>query len=314
MKMSLHTSCYTHFFIKDMLELIDYFADLGYDALDLEIVRSYPGTEDHLLLDENEWLPLAKRLKAKMEERHMFYGQAHAPIIAYAETVTEEDKRQLRQCIKVCGYFGIKNLTVHLLHVKDCTRESYLKVNYDFFKEFFPLLDEYDVDFCIENYGYWNEPDCYSFSADDLLAFIDYAKNPHIHATWDTGHGNLTRQPQYESVVKLGDHLRCVHIQDNHYPIKQPDGCFSPDAHTIPLFGNVNFDGFIQGLIDIGYKGTFNFESDVPNRKGHIDFVYNGKSQLKLKPIPFKVREMADQIQAYIGEYMLKTYGLWEKE
>ncbi|MCR5458094.1 MAG: sugar phosphate isomerase/epimerase [Clostridiales bacterium] len=308
MKLSILTNGYTHFFIRDLGELIDYHADLGYGALDLSMGCPY----DSFLLDEDNWLMPTKRIKQRMESRNMFFCQAHSPIVTYLDEANEEDERKLRQCIKVCSYLGIKSLVVHLLHVKGCTPESFVEKNVEYYNRFLPMLDDYDVDFCFENYGHFLEKDSYCFDADQLLAVINAMDSTHIHACWDTGHANLTRLNQYNEVTKLGDHLRAVHIHDNHYPIKEPDGMFCPDAHNFPLFGNINFDAFMQALIDIDYKNAFSIETDTPNRKGHEDFFYNGELTLNLKPIPFRIREMADKMLFEIGKYMLETYGLWE--
>ena len=309
MKLSVLTGGYTHFFLGDLGELINYYGDLGYQALDLSLDSKY----DSFFLSEDDWIRQTKRVKMIMNSRGMVFCQAHAPIVAYLDTVTEENTRALRQCIKVCGYLGIKSLVVHLLHVKGCTPESFVTDNINYYKQFLPLLDEYDVDFCFENLGHFLEKDLYCFTADQLLAVIDGMNHPHIHACWDTGHANLTRLDQYENVVKLGSHLRAVHIHDNLYPIAEPNGLFCPDMHNFPLFGNINFDSFIQALIDIDYKGGFSLETDVPNRRGHKDFVYKGESTLNLKPIPFEIRKKSDELLFYIGKYMLETYGLWEK-
>ena len=308
MKLSVLTGGYTHFFIRDMCDLIDYYADMGFGALDLSLDSPY----DSFLLSEENWLMPAKRIKNKMKTRNMFFCQAHAPIGGYLDTANEKTEKSLRQCIRVCSYLGIKSLVVHLWHIKGCTPETFVKQNIEYFNRYLPMLDEYDVDFCFENYGHSLEKDAYCFTADQLLEVINGMDSTHIHACWDTGHANLTRLDQYKEVTKLGDHLRAVHIHDNLYPISEPDGMFSPDAHNFPLFGNINFDAFIQALIDIDYKNAFSLETDTPNRRGHIDFFYNGELTLNLKPIPFRIREMADEMLFEIGKYMLETYGLWE--
>ena len=308
MKLSVLTGGYTHFFIRDICDLIDYYADMGYGALDLSLDSAY----DPELLSEKDWLMPAKRIKQKMKTRKMFFCQAHAPIVSYLHNATDDDERKLRQCIRVCSYLGIKSLVVHLLHVKDSTPETFREKNIEYYNRFLPMLDEYDVDICFENYGHFLEKDSYCCSADDLLAVINGMDSTHIHACWDTGHANLRRLDQYENVTKLGDHLRAIHVHDNHYPISEPDGMFSPDAHNFPLFGNINFDSFIQALIDIDYKNAFSIETDTPNRRGHLDFFHNGELTLNLKPIPFKIRRKSDELLFEIGKYMLETYGLWE--
>jgi len=308
MKLSVHTGGYTHFFIRDLCDLIDYYADLGYTALDLSLDSPY----DAALLSENDWLMPAKRIKAKLKTRNMVFAQAHSPMGGYIENVTEKDEEILRRSIRACGYFGIESLVTHLFHVKDCTPETFVEKNVGFYGRFLPELKEYGVNFCFENLGGFTEKDMYCGTADELLTVINRMNGDHVGACWDTGHANLQRLDQYENVVKLKGVLGAVHIHDNLYPFKEPDGLFTPDSHNFPLFGNVNFDAFIQALIDIDYKGAFSMETDTPNRRGHNDFFHNGELTLNLKPIPFKIRRMADEMLAEIGKYMLTTYGLWE--
>ena len=310
MKLSVLTGGYTHFFIRDIGDLIDYYADLGYEALDVSLDSPY----DAALLDDDKWIMAAKRLKTRAAARNITLAQAHAPIVSYLDKATDEDDRRLRACIRACSYLGIKSLVVHLLHVKGCTPETFVSENVKYYSRFLPALDETGVDFCFENLGHFLEKDMYCSTADELLRVIDSMDSTHIHACWDTGHANLRRLDQYENVKKLGSHLRAVHIHDNLYPISEPDGMYAPDMHNFPLFGNVNFDSFIQALIDINYKGAFSIETDTPNRRGHLDFVYNGEPTLNLKPIPFKIRKMADEMLAEIGKYMLDVYGLRESK
>ncbi len=308
MRLSVVTGGYTHFFIRDLAELIDYYADLGYGALDLSLDCEYDGD----LLSESKWLMIAKRVKQRMKTRDMFFCQAHAPLGGYIDRANENSEKALRQCIKVCSYLGIKSLVVHLMHVRGCTPESFVEKNVEYYSRFLPMLDEYDVDLCFENLGHALEKDLYCFNADQLLNVINAMDSKHAHACWDTGHANLTRQDQYKEVTKLGGHLRAVHIHDNLYPINEPDGMYTPDAHNFPLFGNINFDAFMQALIDIDYKNAFSIETNTPNRRGHVDFFYKGELTLNLKPIPFRIRRMADEMLFEIGKYMLETYGLWE--
>ena len=308
MKLGISTGGYTHFFIRDLVSVIDYYANLGYTAFDLALDCGY---DRELYTDKDH--KLAKRIKAKMKERNLIFSQAHAPALGYLQDDMTKFDEDLKESIKLCAYFNIKSLVVHLFHIKDSDEEMFYQENIKYFSKFLDLLDEYDVDFCFENLGTNIEKDMYCNKADNLLEIIHRMNHKHIHACWDTGHGNLTRQDQYESITKLGDHLRAIHVHDNLYPIAEKDGLFTPDCHNFPLFGNVNFDGVIQGLIDIGYKNAFSIETDTPNRRGHKDFIKDGEEQLLLKPIPFWIRRKSDELLFEIGRYMLKTYNIYEE-
>ncbi len=307
MKLQIVTGGYTHYFIPNLEDLIEYFADLGYKGLDLSL-----DCANEAYFFKDNWKMAADRIKARLKSNNMEFGQAHAPGVGYLHDANDNYKNNLIRSIEVCSYFGIKSLVVHLMHVKGSDEDEFIEKNYEYYKQFLPYLDKYDVDFCFENLGTNIEIDMYCSKADQLLKVINRFSHPHIHACWDTGHGNLTRQNQYDSIVKLGDHLRAIHVHDNLYPITYPDGLFTPDCHNFPLFGNVNFDAVMCALIDIGYKGNFSIETDTPNRRGHTDFVRNGETKLLLKPIPSRIRFMADEMLFEIGKYMLETYGLWE--
>ena len=68
---------------------------------------------------------------------------------------------------------------------------------------------------------------------------------------WDTGHGNISAQPQEESLKKIGKRLKMLHINDNFA---------EDDVHIAPFVGNVNWAEVAAGLKAIGFEGSLNFE------------------------------------------------------
>ncbi|MBO4428575.1 MAG: hypothetical protein J5832_01340, partial [Clostridia bacterium] len=144
--MSIVTGGYTHFFIRDLCDLIDYYADLGYGAFDLSLDCVYEAA----LMSETDWKMPAKRIKTRMAARDVTFAQAHAPGVWYVDDATDAFDQKMRQCIRVCNYFGIKSLVVHMMHVHDCTPETFADTNAEYFSRFLPDLEEYNVDFCFE--------------------------------------------------------------------------------------------------------------------------------------------------------------------
>ena len=80
---------------------------------------------------------------------------------------------------------------------------------------------------------------------------VDLADDMDEGICWDTGHGNISMQAQYDSLVYIGKRLREVHLDDN---------CGQDDNHIAPYTGLVDWSGVAQGLREIGYKGSLNFE------------------------------------------------------
>lgn len=88
----------------------------------------------------------------------------------------------------------------------------------------------------------------YGTEVDDI---IDLADTLGIGICWDTGHGNISGQKQYESITKIGSRLLEVHLNDNFA---------EDDIHLAPYLGLINWKEVIQALHDVGYHDSLNFE------------------------------------------------------
>ena len=88
----------------------------------------------------------------------------------------------------------------------------------------------------------------YATETDDLIRLADELE---CGICWDTGHANISAQPQRESLIKIGKRLKMVHLNDNFA---------EDDVHIAPFIGNVRWDEVAEGLKVIGYGGSLNFE------------------------------------------------------
>lgn len=85
-------------------------------------------------------------------------------------------------------------------------------------------------------------------NVEDLIRLADELD---VGICWDTGHANISMQDQYKSLIKVGKRLRLIHVNDNFG---------EDDVHIAPFMGNVDWDGFIRGLKEVGYQGDMNLE------------------------------------------------------
>jgi len=87
------------------------------------------------------------------------------------------------------------------------------------------------------------------------------------------------------------------------------------DAPAVSINGNsVSWDAVLQGLKDINYKGTFNFETPgVFTSNRAVDFVYNGEVVDRLKKPSFEVWKASTQLLHAIGKSMLEEYDMFEE-
>lgn len=102
----------------------------------------------------------------------------------------------------------------------------------------------------------------YGTETDDI---IDLADTLGIGICWDTGHGNISGQKQYESIMKIGSRLLEVHLNDNYA---------EDDIHLAPYLGIINWREVIQALHDAGYRDSLNFEVTANRLPSEAGFSY----------------------------------------
>ena len=66
------------------------------------------------------------------------------------------------------------------------------------------------------------------------------------------GHALLVGKEIYSTIQEIGRNLVALHVHDN-------DG--RNDQHLFPYMGVMDWDRFVKGLKDAGYKGALSFET-----------------------------------------------------
>ncbi len=245
-----------------------------------------------------------KLVKGKMAEIGVDYVQAHAPMgkPLMGDDAAKKLIKDTKTCIRACHALGIPGIVVHSGYLWDISKEECFDLNKKFFNDLLAEAEKYGVYIFIENFNKMvNENRFWIDNATDLLALIEYIDHPLCHACWDAGHANLQDMPQHEELAILGSHVMATHVQDN-----KGDN----DTHLVPYFGTLNLDSMMQGLINIGYKGAFNFEVDMmltdPSKRRPFE------GEKKLPGIPQSVRIAVLKMIYEIGKTTLEAYGQFE--
>ena len=55
-------------------------------------------------------------------------------------------------------------------------------------------------------------------------------------------------------ITKIGKHTGCTHIHDN-------DGIY--DRHTLPYYGNIDWESVMKAFAETGYEGNLNYEAGL---------------------------------------------------
>lgn len=213
------------------------------------------------------------------------------------------------RAIEMAAKIGCPCMTIHpgKKHTP-MTIDEFVTGNIESIRKMIPLIEEYGLMLLFENIESY-ENNYFATTADDVIAVIDGIGHPLIQACWDVGHAHINGLNQYDEITKLGNRLKSLHIHDNLGLINQKgvNTLALSDMHTIPFFGNINFDDIMKGLIDINYTGTFNFE--VSAIKKHMARPDANKNIDKFNP---DVQISSDTLLYQIGKHILKSFNCYE--
>lgn len=253
-------------------------AQAGFDCIDFNLDAMLPGEK----IQSGDFGPLFRGEGSELEsylERHraaarkngLFFSQMHAPFQLYVperDDINELCFGALEKCIAGAALLGCPNLVVHpvnLAYQKGCAEET--RVNLAYFGRLASAAKKYGVTVCLENMfvsvgGHVSEAVCSDFpAAARLIDELNGEAGAQVFGfCLDIGHMTLLGKNMRESIRTLGPRIRTLHIHDN-------DGV--QDHHAMPYsyarnWGRnpvTDWEGFLAGLREIGYRGPLSFET-----------------------------------------------------
>lgn len=240
-------------------------ARIGFDATDFSLFN-YHGPSSPLKLNERELVAYFTHLKNVCREVGIEVGQSHAPMPTYSHGSDNNDVLFSKMVASIyasesldCPYCVIHPPILPDRRYNDGYEEN-RDICLDVYSRLIPHLERTGVKLAVENMFNWDPekgkicPTICS-SAKEMAYYVDTLGDCFVNCL-DIGHTNLTKDTgeTTEDMIRiLGGRLKTLHVHDN-------DGI--RDAHTIPYYGNINWDGVCGALKEIGYSGTFSFEAD----------------------------------------------------
>ena len=245
--------------------------DCGFESIDYNIhlfflPKSIRANERSEFFEQSidEILDHYRPLKAAAERWQVEIGQLHAPFPLHIEGNDELNDYLIMTVEKSCAVSQFLNcpaVVVHPFIHKD--KETERQVNLTMYRRMIPFAKRYGVKLCLENlYSDFNGRPIEGCCADAAEAcwYIDTlnaeAGEEIFGFCFDIGHANLVGRNVLEFIRTLGPRLTILHIHDN---------MGEKDSHLIPCTqwypGGVDWDSFIQGLKEIGYRGPLAFET-----------------------------------------------------
>ena len=249
-------------------ERIKFIKETGFTEIDF-------GLNESDLLEENaEKTFAAKADMAAAAGLKIRYS--HLPFV-YPKDDDAEAWERFRKAsmigIKVSKSFGVDCTVIHPGSVRrrDYDHDAERKYAVEFLTPYCDEAAKVGLDLVFENMrgpglsGPW-EIRRFCTETNDLISLADEFG---CGICWDTGHGNISGQYQYNSIMKIGKRLRELHINDNFA---------EDDVHIAPFLGTVPWDEVARALHDVGFKGSLNLELEctkrpVPLQKAYADYV-----------------------------------------
>lgn len=245
----------------------------GFDAIDLDLTYMLPMRPWNVLIprEDNQWENMddealrqsVKKYRDAAQRHGLVIGQAHA---VYHGTFDKEEfharhAEMLKRQIMLCAYLDCPRLVIHpeyRPYERRMSETESWEANMRLCKQLIEPLKKHHVTLCLENiyqsYRWANYVGACS-DAEEVNRYIDtlneLAGEKCFAFCLDTGHALLSGIDVKEFIHKVGHRLEALHMNDNT--------CFDDD-HMLPYMGKLMWNRLYEGLRDVQYRHTLNFE------------------------------------------------------
>jgi len=202
--------------------------------------------------------------KEAAEKYNVEFYQAHAPVQSLTKSPVSNAYmiEVLKKSVMLCDYLNCPYLVVHPFFfgyndMLDLPTEW--DKNISGYAQLIPASRRYGVTICLENMFMGYRGKMYGAICQDPVetnryidTLNDIAGQKCFAFCFDAGHAHLISRDNYTVITQLGHRIESLHIHDN-------DG--RDDQHLAPYMGTADWDRFVKGMKEIGYRGALNFES-----------------------------------------------------
>lgn len=259
--------------LRDIPEIMKLLKEVGFEALDMSFCMH---DRPNYILAGDDWERRIHEIGETAAELGLELYQSHVPFVsgaamAHNQKFRDPDYRSyfdecLRRACIANGILGVKWAVGHPLTFPELNyeRKASLDANRAYYDSFVELCIKNGTGFAFEN----ALPNLarkhsvrYCQHYDELIELVDSYADPMVGICWDTGHANQMELDQGRAIRMIGDLLKVLHINDNHYGTR--------DEHLLPFMGKVNWNAVIDALVEIEYQGTLNYETVVMTRQAY---------------------------------------------
>ena len=265
---------------------VDMIAAAGYDGIDFSAFREEFFTDAH---PESFFTELRRRA----EDKGVPFVQAHAPFHFPSFNGVENTparKAAVIGAMRNASLLGVERIVIHPLHHlpyrDEGVAEQLFELSLAFYRDLLPYAEEWGITIATENM-YHKHRTMITHSVcsrpEEMVRMFDEIDHPLFTCCLDIGHTYLVRAEVTDFIRKLGkDRLGCLHVHDVDS---------EKDLHTLPYFGEVEWDRVMGALAQIGYEGNLTYEADG-----------------FLARLPQPLYPDAERFMASVGRYLIASF------
>lgn len=247
----------------------------GFEAVDYNIDSHLPSAgipkgELTTFFDQSveELIEYYRPIKEAADKYGIRFAQMHGPFPMFVKDRDDINAYLIQateKTLEIAKFLGCPAVVVH--PVGRSTKEKEYACNLEIYRALMPTAKRTGVKVCLENLfrsykDHMLEGPC--ADAEEACWYLDTlnaeAGEECFGFCFDVGHANLVGRNMRKYLNTLGKRLTILHIHDNNG---------RTDSHMMPMtqtykWGTkfyLDWDGFIDGLRDIGYTGVLNFET-----------------------------------------------------
>lgn len=243
-------------------------AKAGFDAIDYGRTNYwYAYNQGLFAYSDSEFENFFRRDRELIEKNGLFVSQIHAPFPTYPDNLSEFDfmiyaiERSFIAAQILNSPYVVMHGALRCGWDPDDDPARTRELNLSIYERLLKASHETGVKLALENMLVRGIP---TSSPEDIIDYIDSMNDSNFVACLDTGHAHYTGYTPGDFARKLGHRLEVLHVHDNST---------NHDAHTTPFCGTIDWADFSHALKEIGYKGTFSYETDSLPRQLPAEFI-----------------------------------------
>lgn len=241
-------------------------------------------------LDGDDWKERVDEIRNEAEKLGVEFVQSHPPYRGRLDDLETEEGREhfrkmLLRAIEISAMLGVRWAVMHPVtapNISSFDIEENVRENLHVFDKELELAHKLNVGLAFENMCDGPQRRRFGVTPGELIALMDACDSPLVGICWDVGHANRQSEDQVPSIMKLGNRIKALHIDDNRG---------QQDLHIMPFLGNIKWEEVMHALYASGCNADLIYEIGICGAS-----------------MPDELKDLSARYCYQVGEYLLSLY------